>query len=400
MTNHPPTSTAARPSAAKLALYGLVPVVLLVALLFVLVRTGALRALHGDAPPVEIVSVERLTLDDHGMTLQVLNDGPDPVRIAQVMVDDAYWQFTQEPAGELGRLGRATLRIPYPWVDGEAHEVVMVSATGVTFAHEIPVAVATPRPNARLVSLFALVGLYVGVLPIALGLLWYPLVRTISQGALDFVLALTVGLLLFLLVDTAHEGLEVASGIASSYQGVALFTFCAIFAFAAVEVLGAWLRGRRQQVSAAWVTALLVAIGIGLHNFGEGLAIGTAVRLGEISLGTLLIVGFMLHNTTEGLAIVAPLSKEPLRIGRLLGLGLVAGAPTIPGAWLGGFLYSGFWSAVFLAIAAGAIAQVVVEITRGVVAGRPLADLVRSAPVVAGLAAGFGVMYLTGMWIG
>jgi zinc transporter ZupT len=194
--------------------------------------------------------------------------------------------------------------------------------------------------------------------------------------------------------------LEVASGIASSYQGVALFTFCAIFAFAAVEVLGAWLRGRRQQVSAAWVTALLVAIGIGLHNFGEGLAIGTAVRLGEISLGTLLIVGFMLHNTTEGLAIVAPLSKEPLRIGRLLGLGLVAGAPTIPGAWLGGFLYSGFWSAVFLAIAAGAIAQVVVEITRGVVAGRPLADLVRSAPVVAGLAAGFGVMYLTGMWIG
>jgi zinc transporter ZupT len=239
----------------------------------------------------------------------------------------------------------------------------------------------------------------VGVLPIALGLLWYPLVRSLSQRALDFVIALTVGLLLFLLVDTAHEGLELAGGIADSFQGVALFTFCALFAFAAVEVLGAWLRGR-QRIETAWITALLVAIGIGLHNFGEGLAIGAAVRLGEIALGTLLIVGFTLHNTTEGLAIVAPLSSEPLRIGRLAGLGLVAGLPTIPGAWLGGFLYSGFWSVVFLAIAAGAIAQVVVEISRGVVAGRPLADLVRSGPVVGGLAAGFGVMYLTGMLVG
>ena len=395
-----PTTTNARGGAARLALLGIVPLLLLVGLLFLLQRTGATRAVQGDAPPVELVRVERVALGDDGITLDVLNDGPDPVRIAQVMVDEAYWQYSLEPAGELRHLGRATVRIPYPWVDGEAHEVVLVSGTGVTFPHEIAVAVATPRPSGRLLSVFALIGLYVGVLPIALGLLWYPLVRSLSQRALDFVIALTVGLLLFLLVDTAHEGLELAGGLADSYQGVALFVFCALFAFAAVEVLGAWLRGRRQGLAAAWVTALLVAIGIGLHNFGEGLAIGAAVRLGEVALGTLLIVGFTLHNTTEGLAIVAPLSSEPLRIGRLIGLGLVAGVPTIPGAWLGGFLYSSFWSAVFLAIAAGAIAQVVVEISRGVVGGRKVADLVRSGPVVAGLAAGFGVMYLTGMLVG
>jgi zinc transporter ZupT len=396
----PTTPTAARRSTWQLVLFGLVPVLLLVALLFALQRTGATRAIKGDAPPVEILRVERVALDDGGITLDVLNHGPDAVAIAQVMVDEAYWQFSQEPAGELRHLGRATLRIPYPWVDGEAHEVVLVSGSGVTFAHEIPVAVSTPRPSARLVAVFALIGIYVGVLPIALGLLWYPLVRSLSQRALDFVIALTVGLLLFLLVDTAHEGLEVANGLADSYQGVALFAFFALFAFAAVEVLGAWLRGRQDRVAAPWVTALLVAIGIGLHNFGEGLAIGAAVRLGEIALGTLLIVGFTLHNTTEGLAIVAPLANQPLKIGRLIGLGLIAGVPTIPGAWLGGFLYSGFWSAVFLAVAAGAIAQVVVEISRGVLAGRPLADLVRSGPVVAGLAAGFGVMYLTGMLVG
>ncbi len=376
----------------------ILPLLLLSALLWVIVRSDVTKSVRGDAPPIEELVFERVKLDDHGIEIDVLNDGPDPVTIAQVMVDEAYWNFTQEPTGPLAHLGSATLQLPYPWVDGEVHEVVLISATGVTFDHEIEVAVATPEPSARFFGIFTLIGLYVGVLPVAIGLLWYPLMRGLGKSGYDFVLALTVGLLAFLFLDTTHDGLEIAGGVAESYQAVTLFSIVAIFAYLAIDGLGERLK--QNSSSSAWGAALLVAIGIGLHNFAEGLAIGAAFAVGEAALGTLLILGFTLHNTTEGLAIVAPLSKTPTGIGRLLWLGFVAGAPTILGAWLGGFVYSPFWSVVFLAIGTGAIAQVVVQIIGAVAGERPLGAFLRSRPVVGGLMTGFGIMYLTGMLVG
>jgi len=329
----------------------------------------------------------------------VLNDGPDPVRIAQVQVDEAYWAFTVDPPGALGHLGRARLEIPYPWVKDEAHMVRLISSSGITFDREIPVAVATPRPGWRFFWLFALIGLYVGVIPVALGLLWYPLIGRLGPRAMGFLLSLTVGLLLFLLVDAAHEGLEAVEGMPAAFQGIALFVFGVAAAYLGIEAFGAWLAKRQAGAGAAWVTALLVAIGIGLHNLGEGLAIGAALGLGEAALGRLLILGFTLHNTTEGLAIVAPIAKTPVSLARLLVLGLVGGLPTIAGAWLGGFVYSPTLSVLFLALGAGAIAQVIVQISKAMAAGRPLADSLRSGPVMAGLLAGFALMYTTGMLI-
>jgi zinc transporter ZupT len=143
----------------------------------------------------------------------------------------------------------------------------------------------------------------------------------------------------------------------------------------------------------------MVACGIGLHNFGEGLAIGAALALGEAALGTLLVIGFTLHNTTEGLAIVAPLAKQRASWRRLLLLGVIGGVPTIAGAWLGGFVYSPVMSVLFLALGAGAIAQVIVQIARGVAGSRPIGEYLRSAPVAAGLVGGFLIMYATGMLI-
>jgi zinc transporter ZupT len=384
-------------------LLALLPLVLLAGLLLAIVRFGPAEAIRGEAPPVEVLTFQQVRLTADGFEAVVLNDGPDPVTVAQVMVDEAYWSFAIEPPGRpLDHLERATVRIPYPWVAGEAHALRLVSSTGVTFDHEVAVAVATPRPSWRFAGVFALIGIYVGVLPVALGLLWYPLLSRLTRRGVDFVLALTIGLLLFLLVDTVHEGLEAAGGMPSSYQGLALLVFSALAAFVGIEVFGERLRGRGAQAGSAWAMALLVAIGIGLHNFGEGLAIGAAFALGEAALGTLLILGFTLHNTTEGLAIVAPLAEGKARVSvaSLALLGAIAGVPTLAGAWLGGFVYSPLWAAVFLGVGAGAIAQVVVQIGGAMARERSLGGLVRSAAVASGLLLGVAVMYATGMLVG
>jgi zinc transporter ZupT len=276
-----------------------------------------------------------------------MNDGPDEVTIAQVQVDDAFWTFTAEGGTVLRHLGRTTLHVPYPWVDGEAHVVKVLTSTGM----------------------------------------------------------LTIGLLAFLLVDGASEGLESAALLPESFQGAVLFALAAAGAYLALEGIGAWLKSRRRAAAAGrggWVLAVLIAVGIGLHNFGEGLAIGSAFALGEAALGTLLIVGFTLHNTTEGLAIVAPLARERQRVraGDLAKLGLIGGVPTIAGAWLGGFVYSPVWAVLFLAIGVGAIAQVIGQIGRQMaIDGSPVRAMAR-APVLAGLFAGFAVMYVTGMLVG
>jgi zinc transporter, ZIP family len=383
-------------------LIAVLPLILLAGLVLLLLRWGPAEALRGDGyPPVERLVFQRVTLDSDGILATVMNDGPDPITIAQVIVDDAYWQFTVEGASQLRHLGRTRLRIPYPWVQGEAHFVKVVSSTGTTFEHEIGVAVTTPRPDARYLGIFALIGLYVGVIPVALGLLWFPLVGRLGKSGMDFLLALTIGLLLFLLADAAHEGLEAADAIPGSLQGPALFFFGALGAFLALEALGVALKSKRgARLGAGWVTALLVAIGIGLHNFGEGLAIGAAFSLGEAALGTLLIIGFTLHNTTEGLAIVAPIARERVPVKDLLLLGLIGGMPTIAGAWIGGLAYSPVWSVLFLSIGAGAIAQVVNLIARQMAGQDSVTHYFARGPVLAGLAAGFVIMYSTGMLVG
>ena len=387
-------------------LVALLPLVLLGALLGLIVWSGPANAIRGDGfPPVEQITFQRVELGPDGIVVTVLNDGPDPVTIAQVQVDEAYWSFTSDSGRVLSHLGRATLAIPYPWVHGDAHVVRIVTSTGVTFDHEIAVAVETPRLDARFFLAFPLIGVDVGVIPVAIGLLWFPTVSRLGRTGLDFLLALTIGLLLFLLADAGHEGLQAAAVLPESFQGVVLFVFGVLGAFLALETLGGWLRSKRRAArgtghGTGWVLALLIATGIGLHNFGEGLAIGAAFALGEAALGSLLIIGFTLHNTTEGVAIVAPLARERVRIADFIRLGLIGGVPTIVGAWLGGLVYSPVWSVLFLAIGAGAIAQVVLQVSRQMAGGEPLARYLATAPVMAGLFAGFAIMYVTGMMVG
>jgi ZIP family zinc transporter len=380
----------------------LVPLALLAVLLAWVVWSGPAQTVRGDAfPPVERLVFQRVVLAPGMISATVINDGPDAVTIAQIQVDDAFWTFTAEKGQVLDHLGRTTLRIPYPWVEGEAHVVRVLTSTGTPFEHEIPVAVATPTLNARALGTFTLIGVYVGVLPVAIGLLWYPFLTRLSSRGMDFLLALTIGLLVFLFIDGSQDGLEAAALLPESFQGAVLFAIAAAGSYMLLEAMSGWMKARRAEGSGSWVLAVLIAVGIGLHNFGEGLAIGSAFALGQAALGTLLIVGFTLHNTTEGLAIVAPLARDRQRvgIGRLAQLGLIGGVPTIAGAWLGGFVYSPIWSVVFLAIGVGAIAQVVVQISRQMGRSAP-GRVFTSGPVMAGLVAGFAVMYVTGMLVG
>jgi len=393
-------------------LLALIPLVLLGALLALIVGLGPSQLIQGNAvPPVERLAITHVELNPGEIDLSILNDGPDAVTIAQVIVDDAFWQFEAKPGPTLGHLGRGHVTIPYPWVHGETHLVKLLTSTGLTFQHQIEVAVETPRPSARFFGVFALIGLYVGVIPVAIGLLWYPLMSRISRKGMQFLLALTIGLLAYLLVDSTFDGLEAAASIPGSLQGPALFVFGAIGAYLALDMIGGWLTRRRQSTTSAattpvgWILAVLIAVGIGLHNFGEGLAIGSAFALGELALGTLLIVGFTLHNTTEGLAIIAPLARssdpaDRVGVGGLIQLGLIGGVPTILGAWLGAFVNSPVLAVFFLALGVGGIAQVTRQILKQSAGQGGFAAYLRETHVVAGLAVGVLVMYVTGLVVG
>jgi zinc transporter ZupT len=402
------TLTVPAPAARAIWIWALIPLLLLAALVAAIVQLEPAARLRPEGmPPVERLKIERATLAPDGIHLTVMNDGPDAVTIAQVTVDDAYGAFTSE-RGSLEHLGRTQIHVPYPWVAGEAHLVKILTSTGTPFEHEIAVAIETPTVNAGQLAAFALIGLYVGVLPVGLGLCWFPVLARLGRRGLDVLLAVTIGLLAFLFVDAVQEGFEGASEMAGAFQGTALFVGAAAFAFLALDVVGQWLRAARARrkadaATAGSVLALLIAIGIGLHNFGEGLAIGAAFALGQAALGTLLIIGFTLHNTTEGLAILAPIAKERPSIGLLIRLGLIGGVPTIAGAWLGGFVYSRVAAVLCLGLGAGAIAQVVVQLSKqvgSVQGGHTASARFSTAPVMLGLAAGFAVMYATGMLVG
>ena len=377
------------------------PLILLAVLSVFVIKGGTLSRLARGLPPVEELSVNRVQLTPGHIILDVVNGGPDPVTVAQVMVDEAYWAHTITPERKVDRLGRARIDIPYPWVEGEPHQIKLVTSTGVTFDHEILVAAETPPVDGRYFLVFTLIGLYVGVLPVAIGLLWLPFLKRLDRRWLHFALALTAGLLIFLAAEALHEALETAGRVAGAFQGIGLV---------AIGVLVTWLllqafsgAGRREQGADPKAQrlrlAFLIALGIGLHNLGEGLAIGAAYAQGAVTLGAFLIVGFMIHNTTEGLGIVAPVAQDSPSIRKLALAGLLAGVPTILGAWLGGVAYSPLLATLCMAIGAGAILQVLGVLYRAVESETETGGALWTPLNAMGVVAGLVLMYGTGLLV-
>ena len=406
-------ATLARRRPAWLA--GLAPLVVLALAIGLFVAFDA-PGLDRIGVPEENLAVERTVLAPGEIELHVRNDGADPVEVRQVIVNDGFASFDQSD-DDIGRLGGSTIDVQYPWIEGQAYEVILLTATGVTITHEIESAVDTPDADLGFYGLMALIGIYVGVIPVAIGMLWLPWVRGVDARWLRFLLAFTIGLLAFLGVDALLEGTELADSGPGSLGGAALVWLGAAGAYLALAGVDGWLKARRARLdegdgdgetpargdgsrgarALGYRAAFLVALGIGLHNLGEGLAIGSAYAIGSLALGATLVVGFALHNTTEGLAIVAPVAREGRpRIERLLLLGLLAGAPAVLGAWIGASAFHPSLAALMFGIGAGAIAQVIVQIAPQVrdESGRFLHPL-----ATAGLLAGLLVMYVTGLLV-
>lgn len=385
------------PGRVPLAAKGLGPLVLLGVFLVLFVQFGPVGVFRAAFPPIEELTIDRVTFPEAGLIrVHLVNGGPEAVTIAQVQVDEAYWEHSVTPDREVGRLENVEVEIPYPWVDGDPLEISIVSSTGTTFTTEVAVATQSPQVTGRYVATFALLGVYVGVIPVFLGLLWLPFLAGIGRRWMDFFLSLTVGLLLYLAVDALEGALELTGQVASAFQGLGLIVIGVTATPLAIHALGR-LRRDKGGLTGPVGLATLIAFGIGLHNLGEGLAIGSAYATGEVALGTGLVFGFLLHNTTEGLGIVAPLARSRPSLKTLVILGLIAGIPTIFGTWIGGFSYSPVASVLFLAIGAGAIIQVILV----------LAQTLRSeghegfsgALNAAGLVTGLVLMYATGLFV-
>jgi zinc transporter ZupT len=375
----------------------------------------------------------------------IRNVGPTEITIAQADVNDRIHAAAIEPSKTLSRLSDAKVIIPFFWNPAEPYEVGITTDDGTRFSKTIEAAALAPNPDSQQIIFFAVIGIYVGIIPVMIGLLWYPFIRSMSRNKYNFFLSLTAGLLVFLGIDALIESNEIATdNVSPIFNGQMLIVIVTTISFIALLYASEKLTQRaiKKSMSSAEMTSpyssysnstatnypqtrsqvnqrqmqelvkplaisLMIAIGIGLHNFGEGLAIGAAVLLGEIALSTFLIVGFTLHNTTEGLAIVAPLAKSrKLMLRRLVLMGVIAGAPTIAGAWIGGFLYSPIATIIFLSIGAGAIFQVVYSIGSWVLRSVDNNNNDKNKKIVtvniftiAGFAIGMIIMYVTGLLV-
>jgi zinc transporter, ZIP family len=424
-----------------------IPFIVLAVMIFLLF-SPTFQSFINSGIPLPDIAIEKVEFRENPSQIIafIRNAGPTDVTISQADVNDRIHAAAIEPSKTLSRLSDAKVIIPFFWNPAEPYEVGITTDDGTRFSKTIEAAALAPNPDSRQIMFFAAIGTYVGIIPVMIGLLWYPFIRSMSRNKYNFFLSLTAGLLVFLGVDALIESNEIAiDNVSTIFNGQMLIVLVTTISFIGLLYASEKLTQRaiKKSISSAaesttstytsyststsgatnsprmrlqanqrqmqelvkpLAISLMIAIGIGLHNFGEGLAIGAAVLLGEIALSTFLIIGFTLHNTTEGLAIVAPLAKSrKLMLQRLVLMGIIAGAPTIAGAWIGGFSYSPIAAIIFLSIGAGAIFQVVYSIGSWVL--RPNNNDKSSRIVslnkftIAGFAIGMIIMYVTGLLV-
>jgi ZIP family zinc transporter len=414
-------------SRKKIIAIALIPFLVLAGMIIFLFGPG--QSFLNTGIPLPEITIERIEFQEGKIVAYIRNTGPEEVEIAQADINDRITPAAIEPSKTLSRLAEAKVIVPFSWSPGVPYQVGITTSDGTRFSKDVEAAALAPIPNVEQASYFAVIGTYVGVIPVLIGLLWFPFIKRLSINRYNFFLSLTAGLLVFLGIDALIESNEItAESIAGTFNGQVLIAMVTIFSFLALLYTSEKLiqhaimksstnsksplqvsysssaSTTQQQMVKPVAIALMISIGIGLHNLGEGLAIGAAVVLGEVALSTFLIVGFTLHNTTEGLAIVAPMAKSgKVMIRKLVAMGMIAGVPTIIGAWIGGFLYSPIAAIIFLSIGAGAIFQVVLSIAswmtknnNSVEGGR---KTLLSTSMIVGFIVGMAIMYVTSLLV-
>jgi len=374
------------------------PVILLAGIIALFLVTDGAGLRVEPVVPIEAVTFERTILHPGAIEFHIRNNSPQEITIAAVNINDAIWSFDAMPSPAIPRLGYATIAVKYDWVKGEAYEATLFSSNSIPFRTSIVAAAETALPTGKSLLSFTLIGLYVGVIPVFLGLFWFPVLRKLGPHWMMFLMAITAGLLVFLGVDATNEALEQAKQVGGPFQGVGL---TGIGIVVTVLLLNAISRGQattgRSDADQRLAVAFMIAVGIGLHNLGEGLAIGAAYTVGAAALGTFLVIGFIIQNITEGLGIIVPVLKDRPALGKLAVMGLIGGAPAIVGAWIGGLVYSQVLAVLFLAIGAGAVFEVVYEIARLIqkdTARRPM-----PLTVFSGVTVGMLMLYVAGVLI-
>jgi zinc transporter ZupT len=380
-------------------LWALVPILLLAVAVGGYVASGSsLAGLIGSNPPqADQFDFRRVQFKPGEIRVRVTNPQQDDLTIASVTVDDAIVPFSLDGPQTLGRLRSSTIVIPYDWTPEDPISIGVTSSSGIETVEAIAAAVETPGVSGGGFLGYGIIGFLVGVLPVALGLLWLPSLRRVEQHWLTAFMALTAGLLSFLGVEALFEAFELQGALPGAFGGPGLVLLGVATSFLTMTFISGRFSANANGVLGGVALATLVAIGIGLHNFGEGLAIGTSFAFGQLTLGSFLIVGFMIHNVTEGLGIAAPAADggATLSLPRLATLAAIAGGPAILGAWTGGFIANDVLAVLFFGAAAGAAFEVVAEVVR-YVGRRDSADL-RSGYAVGGFLAGIAIMYVTGL---
>ena len=385
-------------SKGKIIASGVIPFVFVILMMVYIFGPGADLLDFGVLLPE--VTIEKIDFIDSEIQATVRNTGHIPVEVVMADVNDRIQPAAVEPDRFLERFETTLVRIPFEWIVAEPYTIGITVEDGTRFEKEVEAAAPALELSLDLAIFFAIIGTYVGIIPVMIGLLWLPFIKKISKQKYHFFLALTAGLLLFLAIDSIEEAVEVSDeNLASSFNGTLLVATVTVLSFLGLYYAGNKLvsKANSSKFTKPVAIALMISIGIGLHNFGEGLAIGAAVGMGSIAFSTFLIVGFALHNTTEGLAIAAPMSRGKLMLGKLVAMGIIAGSPAIFGAWIGGFVYSPFTSVIFFGIGAGAIFQVIVVILKWIYDEND--QKLSTMAVVSGFAVGMSVMYLTSILV-
>ena len=396
-TNQTDAQTQTSSTAKTLGLF-VIPIILLAGVIALFLFTSGAGLNVEPAAPIETLQVEQTILRPGQMEFHVQNTSPQELTLAQLVINDSVWPFTVTPSTTIPRLGQAVIRLNYPWNTGNPYALRFFSINSVPFDITIDVAAETVTPTGSTLLSFTLIGLYVGVIPVFLGLFWYPALRRLGLRWLMFLMAMTAGLLIFLGLDATSEALELAAEIGGPYQGVGLTGLGIVATFMLLDAIS------RQQTSVGrsesdqrLTVAYMIAIGIGLHNLGEGLAIGASYSVGAAALGTFLVIGFIIQNITEGLGIIAPVLKDRPAWVNLVWLGIIGGAPAIVGAWIGGLIYSPVLAVLFLAIGAGAVFEVVYEIFKLI--QKDSAKRPQPLTIFAGVTCGMLLLYVTGLLI-